>query len=90
MTALHGTSEAALECWRQADARAREYETRLAQAWKVYEHADGPVPSEQLFAEVALFRELAHQKLSELLQVMRKETSSAVHAPASVHEATAP
>jgi hypothetical protein len=75
MAATQLTSEAALESWRQADARAREYEANLARAWKDYERRDGPVPGEQLFAEVALYRELAHQKLSELLQVMRAETS---------------
>lgn len=67
-------ASAAFEAWRQADARAREVETRLATAWRAFDEKSGPPPDDMLFAEVALRRAVAHERLSAVLEEMKAVT----------------
>lgn len=63
----------AYQAWKQADARAREYEAKLAHAWSQFDQKHGPAPSERLFAEVALHRTVAHEKLTHVLKAMKAQ-----------------
>jgi hypothetical protein len=53
--------------WREADALAREAETRLKRAWGNHE-AGGPRPSERLLEDVARLRQDANDKLRVAMQ----------------------
>jgi hypothetical protein len=64
-----------LEAWRQADAHARELEFQLTTAWVAFDETRGPPPNEKLLAQVALFRAIAHEKLSAVLEELRAVTS---------------
>jgi hypothetical protein len=64
----------AFEAWRLADAHAREIETKLASAWKAFDEKLGPLPDEILCAQVALFRAIAHERLSAVLEEMKVVT----------------
>jgi hypothetical protein len=74
MTISPSKTSAALDAWRRADADAREVELRLAAAWKAFDEKSGPAPDEQLFARVALFRAIAHDKLTAVLEAMKAVT----------------
>jgi hypothetical protein len=60
---------------RQADTHARELEFRLTTAWIAFDEKRGPAPNEKLLAQVALFRAIAHEKLSAALEELRVVTS---------------
>lgn len=49
--------------WKQADAAARDAETRLSDAWKEYDRT-GRAPSEALMAEVHRLRSIANDRLT--------------------------
>jgi hypothetical protein len=74
MTISQHHASAAFDAWRQADAHARELELRLAAAWKAFDEKSGPPPDEHLFAQVALFRAIAHEKLTTVLEEMKAVT----------------
>jgi ferric-dicitrate binding protein FerR (iron transport regulator) len=67
-------ARAAFEAWQQADAHARELESRLASAWRAFEESVGPAPDKRLVSRVGLFRSIACEKLSAVLEEMRPVT----------------
>ena len=60
--------------WQEADAAARQAESRLAQAWKDMD-ATGKLPSPQLMAEVSRLRSIANDKLTVAMLAMRGAAS---------------
>jgi hypothetical protein len=66
---------ATFEAWRLADAHARELEMKMASAWKAFDKQLGPAPDESLFAQVAVFRAIALERLSAVLEEMKTATS---------------
>jgi len=57
-------SRQAYDEWKQADARARQAEVRLAQAWDDYFARRGGPPAAQLIQEVARLRAVANDRLT--------------------------
>lgn len=57
------------EKWRAAEARVREAEVRLANAWAMFDRY-GTIPPDELLDEVARMREAAGQALAELVTAL--------------------
>lgn len=62
----------AFTAWKEADARARGAEVRLALAWDDYFAHRGEPPARELVGEVSRLRVEANEKLSAAMQVMRE------------------
>jgi ferric-dicitrate binding protein FerR (iron transport regulator) len=56
--------------WKQADARAREVEARLARSWDEYFGNRGPAPSQELIQEVSRLRAIANDRLTAAMMAM--------------------
>jgi hypothetical protein len=57
-------SRQAYQEWKQADARAREVESRLAHSWDEYFASRGPAPTQELIQEVSQLRAIANDRLT--------------------------
>ena len=57
-------SRQAYDEWKQADARAREAEVRLSQAWDDYFARRGAPPTAQLIQDVSRLRAIANDRLT--------------------------
>ncbi|MEJ6020974.1 hypothetical protein [Ramlibacter sp. PS4R-6] len=60
----------AYEEWKQADARARQAESRLAKAWDEYFGARTVPPSAELIQEVSQLRAVANDRLTAAMLMM--------------------
>lgn len=60
----------AYEEWKQADARARQSEARLAKAWDDYFATRGSPPSADLIQEVSQLRAVANDRLTAAMLMM--------------------
>jgi hypothetical protein len=56
--------------WKLADARAREVEARLAQAWDDYFANRGAAPTHELIQEVSSLRAVANDRLTVAMLAM--------------------
>jgi hypothetical protein len=74
------------ERWRRADARAREAEVRLRQAWNLFDRY-GTIPADELLHEMAQLRQEADQALGELVTGLGARDLSGREPPSS-REAT--
>lgn len=70
------------EKWRRADARVRDAEVRLRQAWALFDRY-GTIPPDELLAEMARLREDADHALTELVTGLTSSNSSAPRPPSS-------
>jgi hypothetical protein len=70
------------ERWRRADARVREAEVRLRQAWAVFDRY-GTIPPDELLDEMAQLREEAGLALSELVTALTLRNISRARPPSS-------
>lgn len=64
---------AAMVAWKQADARAREIEARLASAWAFFDRRRGPAPSAEFLHEVTRRRRVAQERLAEAVREMHRD-----------------
>lgn len=76
MTNQQQDAASAIEVWKQAEARARELEARLTNALQAYECKLGAEPDAQLFAEVALYRAVANERLTAVLRAMKAQAQA--------------
>ena len=60
----------AYEEWKQADARARQAESRLAQAWDEYFASRNKPPAAELIQEVSRLRAVANDRLTAAMLMM--------------------
>lgn len=60
----------AYEEWKQADARARQAESRLALAWDEYFGVKSAPPSAELIQEVSQLRAVANDRLTAAMLTM--------------------
>jgi ferric-dicitrate binding protein FerR (iron transport regulator) len=60
----------AYEEWKQADARARQAESRLAKAWDEYFGARRSPPEAELIQEVSQLRAVANDRLTAAMLMM--------------------
>jgi hypothetical protein len=71
----------AFSAWKEADARARGAELKLALAWDDYfAHRGGP-PARELVGEVSRLRGEANQKLTAAMQILRERSRSGSERP---------
>ena len=61
---MTANSRQAYDEWKQADARARLAEARLAEAWDAYFGRRGGPPAAQLIQEVSQLRAVANDRLT--------------------------
>lgn len=61
--------------WKQADARAREVEARLARCWDDYFAKRGAAPTSELIQEVSRLRAVANDRLTVAMLAMDVERS---------------
>lgn len=66
-------TKAALKAWRQADAKARDYEKLFASACDQFVDGLDPITSIRFMGEVAQFRAEANKALRVLLDLLTSE-----------------
>jgi hypothetical protein len=71
----------AFKAWKEADARARGAEVRLALAWDDYFAHRGEPPARELVGEVSRLRVEANQKLTAAMQSMRERVREGSERP---------
>ena len=70
MRAVIQRARQAYEEWKHADARARQAESRLAQAWDEYFAARSAPPGADLIQEVSQLRAVANDRLTAAMLMM--------------------
>jgi hypothetical protein len=66
-------TKAALQAWRKADAKARDYEKLFGSACEQFVDGLNPITSIKFMGEVAQFRAEANNRLKELLLLLTGE-----------------